>query len=89
MKNRAFWYEATETTPASIHVHCNRVKKGENYLIAKTDDPNFVSITGKLFDNNFGMDRVTDKWIHVSLVKPFVKHCDASECLTVAPNYGE
>lgn len=72
--NKSFLYLATETTPADAHVHCNRVKKGEKYLIKKTDDANFVSVTGNLYDRNFGMDRVTDKWLHVSKVKPFVTY---------------
>ncbi len=85
-KYRKFWYRAIGTTPASAHVHFDRVMKGESYLIAKTDDPDFVSITGKLFCKSGGFDRVIDKHVHISKIKPFVVFQDVSECLNICPN---
>ena len=64
-------YVAIETTPASSHIHCDRVIKGDIYQIAKTNDPEFVEITGRLMDGNGGIDRVTEKWIHISKVKDY------------------
>ena len=68
-----FTYEAIETSPAEMHVHCTRVIKGERYSIAKTDDPNYVSITGVLCCKSGGKEKVYDKHIHIQRVKPFVK----------------
>lgn len=85
-KIRKFWYTAVENTPASDHVHFNRVIKGEDYLIGKTDDPNIVSLTGKLYCKAGGFDRVIDKHIHISLVKPYVILKDVSESLNTCPN---
>lgn len=83
---RAYWYEAIASTPAEQHVHATRVMKGECYLIAKTDDPNFVSITGKLYTATGGFDRVYDKHLHKNRVKGFVKLIDVSDCLNTCPN---
>ena len=75
-KFRAYWYEAIDTTPAEEHIHFTRIMKGEKYLIAKTDNPNFVSVTGKLFSNSGGFERVVDKHLHFTRVKPNVKLID-------------
>ena len=85
-KFRAYWYKATNSTPAEDHVHFTRVMQGESYLIAKTDDPNFVSITGKLFCKNGGFEKVYNKHLHISRVKLFVELIDCSECLNTCPN---
>ena len=85
-KFRAYWYKATNSTPAEDHVHFTRVMQGESYLIAKTDDPNFVSITWKLFCKNGGFEKVYNKHLHISRVKLFVELIDCSECLNTCPN---
>jgi hypothetical protein len=85
-KFRAYWYEAIDTTPAEEHIHFTRLMKGEKYLIAKTDNPNFVSITGKLFSNSGGFERVIDKHLHWTRVKPNVKLIDVSECVNTCTN---
>mgnify|MGYP000172587030 CR=1 FL=1 len=86
MKNRKYWYTAIENTPASEHIHCNRVMKGESYLIGKFDE-NFVTISGWLFDKDGGKQKFYDKLIHKSLVQPFVKLNDQTfECVNTCPN---
>ena len=72
-KFKKFKYQAVITSPASNHVHCDRVKEGEIYTVSKTNDPRFVSITGKLYDKNMGIDRVYEKHILIDNVKPYLK----------------
>ena len=85
-KFRAYRYKAINSTPAENHVHFTRVMQGESYLIAKTDDPNFVSVTGKLFCKNGGFEKVYDTHLHISRVKPFVELIDDSKCANTCPN---
>lgn len=66
-------YIATATTPASEHISEDRVMEGEIYLISKHEDPNFVRITGKIFNRNGGFRRLEDKAIQKSKVEKFVK----------------
>lgn len=72
MKTR-FKYQAHTTSQPSIHVHCDRVKEGEIYVISKTDDPRFVSVTGNLYDKNMGMERVNEKHILIDKLKPYLR----------------
>lgn len=85
-KFRAYWYKAINSTPAEKHVHFTRVMQGESYLIAKTDDPDFVSITGKLFCKGGGFEKVYNKHLHINRVKTFVEFIDVSECANTCPN---
>lgn len=72
-KFKSYKYIAIQTSPASDHVHCDRVKKGETYLIKKTNDSRFVAVSGTLYDRNFGLKRVIEKHILISQIQPFVQ----------------
>ena len=72
MKTR-FKYQAHTTSQPSIHVHCDRVKEGEIYVISKTDDPRFVSVTGNLYDKNMGMERANEKHVLFDKLKPYLR----------------
>ena len=86
-KFRRYWYEAIDSTPKEEHIHFTRIIKGEKYLIAKTNDPNFVSVTGKLYSNSGGFKRVIDKHLHFTRVKPNVKLIESVfECENTCPN---
>jgi hypothetical protein len=70
---KKYRYIAIGSTPPPTHVHFTRVIEGEIYVISKTENPNFVSITGKLFCKDGGFKQVYDKSLHIDMVKPFVQ----------------
>jgi len=72
MKTR-FKYQAHTTSQPSCHVHCDRVKEGEVYIISKTDDPRFVSVTGNLYNKDMGMRRVREKHVLFDTLKPYIR----------------
>lgn len=84
---KKFKYLGIGTTPAEEHVHCTRVKEGETYLISKTNQKDFVSITGNLYNRDFGVDRVIDKHIHISRVKEYCKLIKTCTCRVSYDDY--
>jgi hypothetical protein len=66
-------YECIADSPKENHVHFTQLKKGETYAIAKTNDPEWCAVTGRLFSSAGGSQMVTDKHLLVSEVKPYVR----------------
>lgn len=60
---------AEHTTPPPVHIHCTRFMQNEKYFLSKTDDPNWIAVSGTLYDKDGGKERVIKKHLPLWMVK--------------------
>jgi hypothetical protein len=70
---KVYKYKAINSSEPVEHIHHTLLREGEIYFISRTDDANYISLSGKLFSSGGGFKQVSDKHIHVDMVKPFVR----------------
>ena len=69
---KSFKATATKSSPTPKHVHANMFIAGEVYSVSKSNDPEWIRVSGK-FKNSLGGFEHKEQSIQKSICKEFLK----------------